>query len=426
MECVLQERSGKGIVKDYFSRVDKFQSYRAPPYAYKTLMEMVKADPVMFTATSLTVDLSTYKGYSFIGGTEEQIKNAKELFNDKLDFDQVIENILFQLLVYGDAFLEVVWNEEKTQVIELKPLESSQMAINYTESGDIVGYVQKIEGKSELDFPQFAPDEVVYFRHYWIGSQVYSYSPFEAIRTPYTTKIYANDYLKNIFINLPPKIIYFLSNASETQRKLFIENLIRAKTNPGLDIIAQGEKFESKLLQVSFDSGLINVLEYLRKEVMMITRVPPHWIGVLDGANRGIGENVVIPYETKIKKIQQKVSSQLNRQLMPLLNLDLDFKWNAVSLMDERTIVEIMNFLKSQGFDSETIIDYARERGLDLRQGASIEVTPPLSSNQVLQNETAQSRLRENPKSQKMNDNLNKKGVSEEGKAKLEMKKVAA
>ena len=73
----------------------------------------------------------------------------------------------------------------------------------------------------------------------------------------------------------------------------------------------------------------------------MPLRIPPHWLGLVKGINRGIGESVVIPYETKIKKIQHKITSQINRELMPQLGFkDLKFKFNAISLTDEKVIIE--------------------------------------------------------------------------------------
>jgi len=427
MELVLEERSSKGIVKDYFTRLEtSHKSFKEAPYLYKTLMDMTESDPILFNAVSLTVDLATYKGYDFLGKNKRELEKARLLFNQELDFDQVIDNLMWQLLVYGDAYLEVRWNDSKTEVVELNPLETTEMRVNYTEHGEIVGYVQKVEGKSEKSWVHFSKDEVIYFRHFWVGSQVQSRSPFQSISRAFSTKVYANDYLQSIFRNLPPKIVYFLKNASEKQRKLFVENLIRAKTNPNMDIIAQGEAFDSKMQQVTFDSGLMGVLDYFRKEVLMVTRVPPHWIGILDGANRGIGENVVIPYETKIKKIQQKIASQINKELMPKLKLsNLVFKWNAISLLDEKEVIANMAQLSAQRFDSETIIQYARDHGLKLSDNAKIEDPVQTMAGPQVQKDGAPSRQRAG-KSDQMGNKLNQKGVSQESKQKLDSKKVSA
>lgn len=424
MELILQERSSKGVVKDFYSGIQgRTNKYKEPPYVYQTLMDMTESDPILFNAVSLTSDLTTYKGYDFIGKNERDVKRARELFNTKFDFDQVVDNIIWQLIVYGDSYLEVRWNESKTEVIELHPLESTEMKVNYTENGDIIGYVQKVEGSDNKDV-QFTQDEVIYFRLYWVGTQVQSRSPFKSIARSFSTRVYGNDYLQSIFRNLPPKIVYFLKNANDKQRKLFVENLLRAKTNPNMDIIAQGDAFESKIMEPSFDSGLLGVLEYLRKEVLMITRVPPHWVGLLDGANRGIGENVVIPYETKIKKLQQKIASQINRELLPKLKLsNLQFHWNAISLLADKEIIANMAQLRAIRYDENTVTSYGRQRGLNLPVEAKIEEENPISDGTQIQNDSAPSRQHKG-KSDPMSTNLDAKGVSAEGKKKLESKQV--
>lgn len=429
MQYVLEERSSKGIVKDYYTRFKpeispKNKSFKELPFIEQTLMSMVKADPILFSAVELTVDTATSKGYDFLGENSREIKRARKLFNDKLDFDQIISNILFQIQIYGNAYLEVRWNESKTEVIELHALESSEMKIEFNENGDILYYLQKVAGKGKEHWPTFDLDEVIHFRMYNIGSSVYSHAPFEAITRSYANRVYANDYLMKIFLNMPPKMIYFLKNASEKQRELFFENLIRAKQDYRIDVVAQGEAFDSKLAEVSFDNGLMQVLDYLRKEVLMITRVPPHWIGLLDGANRGIGENVVIPFKTKITKLQQKIASQINHELMPKLKLsNLEFKWNAVSLMDDKEIIANMAQLKAIQYDSETITEYGRERGLDLNEDAEIEQFLPPTGGPQIQDDSAPSRQRANP-AENMNNKIDEQGVSKEGAKKLEQKQV--
>lgn len=423
---VIEERASKSIVEDYYTyNFPSNSKYNEPPSLYEVEMDMVEADSVLFSAVSLTVDLVTYNGYSFIGDNTDKVKACKKLFNNFYDFDQVIDNLTWQLIVYGDAYMELVWDESRTRVMELHPLNTPEIVQKYNPNGDILYYLQKVNGKSEKEWIRFEYDDVIYFRRYWIGTQVYSHCPFKSISRSYATKVHSNDYLSSIFNNLPPKLVYFLKNANDKQRKLFIENLYRAKTNPNIDIVAQGEAFDSKMLQVAFDAGLLNVLNYLRQEILMVTRCPPHWVGMLEGANRGIGENVVIPYETNIKKIQHTIASQINRQLMPKIGLnDIEFKWNAISLLDEKTILGNMQMMSSMRFDSDSIIDYAKEHGLKIPEESKIEEIESLpTGSPQIQNDASPSRQRNNPKDN-MNSNIDKKGVSAQGKEKLDQKKM--
>ena len=426
MELVFQERASKAIAEGYYTSTSKTRDYVENPYEYKTLMDLAEADPILSTACDLTVDLATYNGYSFIGD-EFVVVEAQERFDTELDFDQVIDNILYQLLIYEDAYMELQWNESHTKVAKLSPLNTAEMKINYDDHGEVLNYVQVVEGKAgEKMEIYFDKDSVIYFRNRWIGNTVYSRNRFKAISRGFATKVYANNYLQKLFLNIPPKIAYFLKSQSQRHREDLIENVTRAKTNPGMDLFAQGEDFKAQILTPEIPAALLPILEFLRKEVLMVTRVPPHWVGILDGANRGIGENVVIPYETKIKKLQQKIASQINRELMPKLSLDAEFKWNAVSLLDEESVVRIMGQLKAVGLDADSVIEFARNHGLRLSEDAFIEMPPSMGSGQPslqVQDESAPSRQRNNPKGT-MNVNINKAGVSAEGKKKLDARKV--
>ena len=419
MEVIVQTRASRGIVKDYNLVKQNFNAQTTIEHlSNMTALDMYEVDPALSAAIDLTVDLATYKGYDFRGKNEKEIKKARKLFNDTLDFDSVIDNILYSFLIYGNAYLEIVFNKSGTEVKELHPLETTEMEVVFDEHGEILNYIQKPAGSGKDNWVIFDKDSIVYFRLKLIGSEVKSRVPFKPIARDFTTNVLSNNYLQKIFLNLPPKVIYFLKTASERHRKEFIENLIRSKTNPNIDIVMQGEAGDSKLIQPNFDTGLMSVLGWIQKRVLMITRVPPHWVGMLDGANRGIGENVVIPYETRIKKIQQKIASQINRELMEKLKLEnVEFIWNAISLLDEKELIANMGQLSTQGFDSETIIDYARDRGLNLNENAHI-IAPPSPSGPQIQDDSAPSRQREG-KSDKMNDEINKKGVSDAGKAKL-------
>jgi len=421
-EDLISLRASRGIVADYYNNYDKRQGID-PPYEYKILRDMVESDAVLGAAIDLTIDLVTVNGFDFYGKNKRLIEEARKLFNDKLDFDQVIDNILYQMIIYGDAFLEL-GRTNSGKVTALYPLETTEMVIDYDEHGEIKGYIQKPQHYSRNRYIYFSPDEVIHFKLKSIGSAVYSATPFKPIFKDSASSIYANDYLKQIFRNLPPKMVYFLRGASDKQRKQFITNVRKAKTNPMLDIVATSTDagaMESKILQYDFDNGLLKVLEYLQKRVLAITRVPPHWIGMLEGANRGIGENVTIPFETRIRKIRQKIESQINRELLPRLGLGtLEFKFNPSSFMDEKAIVEIMQRLKAINMDSDTILNYAKQRGFPLLPGSKIveEIKEPANS---VEKDAYLSRNRENLKTDKMKVNLNKKGVSDEGKEKLEM-----
>ena len=419
-------RASAGIVKDYAPTPNDVHDLNPD---LDVVLDMFRYDPVLSTALDLTVDLATYNGYDFVCKSERQRDMAFNMFDNVLDFDQVIDNVLYSALIFGDAFMEVRMAGNKPS--ELWPLESTEMKLVYDEHGEITGYQQMPHGTAK-DVIDFSVDEVIYFRMKWIGSRVNSYSPFEPASKSYATMMYGNQYLQSIFKNVPPKIMWTLKQASTEQRKLFIQNLLKAKSNPNIDLVALGES-DAKMLQVTFDSGLVEVLDRLRQDVMMITRIPPVWLGITDGSNRSSSETMTIPFETRIKKLQSKIASAINKQLMPKLGLgDVTFKFNPISLRDEKLILEAARQLKDMGFDSDTVVDYLKNKGFQLAPESHIMtpeeagIIPGQSATVGKKDEKGfQSRKRMDGKVDSVTNNLDKSGVSAEGGKKLEKAQLA-
>jgi hypothetical protein len=146
-------------------------------------------------------------------------------------------------------------------------------------------------------------------------------------------------------------MIYFIEQANKEQRELFMQNLIKAKTNPQMDIVGIG-KANAQMLQYEFSNGLIDILNYLREEVLMVTRVPKIWIGMTSQGNRSTAEASLIPFEARVNHIQHIFESYINRELMPKLGYEnLRFKFNPVSLMAEKAILSNAQLLSTLNWE---------------------------------------------------------------------------
>ena len=429
-EEFIQTRASKSITKGYNETGDDFQT---PPQDYEIVLDMARNDPIIATALDLTVDLVTFNGFKFVSTNESkpnerEIKRATNVFNNVLDFDQVIDPVLYNLLIFGDSYLELRRNGNN-EIKELFSLPTTEMKVDFDKHGTIQGYVQKPQNNRYGNVP-FSADEVLYFKLKQIGNNVYSETPFLPIASSYTTKIFANKYLQELFRNIPPKILYALENANRAERELFMENLRRGKTDPALDLVGFG-KVDANVLKLVIDGGFLQVLKDIRNEVLTVFRIPVHWVDASTTPNRGIGESVVIPYDTKIKKIQAKVASLINKVLMPALGFsNIKFQWNPTSLTDEKSVVEIAGKLSAMNLDGDSVLSYLRLKGIELPVDAKIEEpmeqlgdSPGLTGPQI-QKDASPSRQRMDKSTDKMTSNLNKSGVSEAGGKKLEEKRM--
>ena len=369
-------RASMGIVKDYLQNVT--DDKQEPESSYDLLLDMFENDAVLTTAVDTTVDEVTNNGYMIIGKNKKESKRIHELLNEDLDFDRVIRNIIYSMLIYGDAFMEI--RRTDGEVSELHPLETTEMLIRYDKHGDILGYVQRPKSQ-EAEVP-FLPDEVIHFRFKWIGSRVYSYTPFKSIMREYSTKKYAQTYLSRIFVNFPPRLMYTLANANKDQVKFFMENLKNAKNNPHKDLVGLGEIDVKETGMPNFQSGLVEILDYLRSEISMVTKVPPIWLGIPDTSGRSSGEAQIKSFESRIKSIQRNIESTFNKQFLKVIaTAPLKMVFHPVSLMNEEMVFKNAEIMKNIGVDVNSILFYLKEKGMRIPVDAKVEKPePPMGS----------------------------------------------
>jgi hypothetical protein len=447
MADIIDVRSSRGVVKDFNFNFgsDMTTGLKPSDIHYDILLDMFRRDPVLSTAIDITVDSCTNNSFKFIGDNTRTVKEATKLFFEKYDFDRVLDNILYSMLIYGDAYLEL--RREGNQVTELHPLETTEMFIDYDKNGEVKHFIQKPPGKGKSAWIYFTTDDVIHFRLKWIGSRVYSYNPLEPIGNSYATKIYGYNYLKHIFTNLPPELVYVLKGANDEQIEEFKANLRRIQSNPKEKLIVkvnQDDEFDVKEFQVKFDSGLSEVLGLLKHEVLMITRVPPIWVGMLQAGNRSTDEALIYPFEVRIRKLQHIISSDINKFLLTKLGLqNLKFVFNPVAFSSEKSIMEIASQMKAIGLETKgeihPIVHYLREKGINIPDETFIpsaeemqermmamqpEQGQPGAPKAQIQSDGAPSRQRENKKTDSMTSKLDDKGVSAAGKKKQEERKA--
>lgn len=434
---LMDTRASQGYVKDYGFQFSPSQvtGLQPPDVRYGILLDMFRSDSTVSTAVGITVDAVTNNGFNFVGENQKAVKEATKLFYDNFDFDRVVDNLIYSLLIYGDAYLEL--RREENTITELHPLETTEMYIMYNEHGEITEFIQRPPGKPSAEI-HFHPDNIIQFRLTWIGSRIYSYSPSESIAFSFSSKIYANNYLRNIFENLPPEFIHVLKGANKEQRNEYIANLRRVKSNPKEPLVVRtngkDDDFEVKELQVKFDEGLAKALDFLKKEVLQIYRVPPAWLGMMQGDNRSTSEALIYPFELRVRKLQHNIASDINKFLLPKLGLNnIKFKFNPVAFSSEKSIVEIAQMMKTIGLepknesDEHPITFYLKEKGIQIPSDTKIASAEEMAEREMkvqIQDDTAPSRQRENKQTDKMTSNLNEKGVSEAGKKKLDAAKA--
>ena len=96
-------------------------------------------------------------------------------------FNSIIWNLLIQKKVYGDAFAEIIRDEESGELINLKPLDPSKMKIIVDEKGMILRYEQmEMIGKEGKMLQKFEPEDILHLCNDRIADEIHGVSIIEA------------------------------------------------------------------------------------------------------------------------------------------------------------------------------------------------------------------------------------------------------
>lgn len=401
-------RASRGYVREYSPGPDQTPTAISEDDA-RVFLDMIRSDPIIATAFEIITDFAVSPGYDFypIDDTalaKKEAEEAKKYFSEKINFDEIQENMFYSLNLYGNLFVEMVGDKPT----EVHVLDSLITVPKYDKHGTMTGYKQKFPAPEGKD-PEWRMDEVMYFRLKKIGSKVESYMPLEPINRNFSTYIYANNYLLQIFKNIPPRLIYYLKNASEPARREFIANLKLARVDPSVDLVARGE-VGTTITNIDIFDGLFKVLKYLRQQILMITRVPPVLIGLIDaeGANRGNSEAQTAGFEITIKRLHQTIEQQINSQLMKKLGFNrCKFKYNPPSIKDEKRVLENANILAAMGMKKGALAKFLSERGIKVSATDFEEQTDV-----AMPKDQFPSRKREDKATGDMSNNVGAAGVS--------------
>ncbi|MCK9370456.1 phage portal protein [Candidatus Dojkabacteria bacterium] len=360
-----------------------------PPQEYEILKQIYLKDPIVSTAIDIKSEMVLTNGWNFRGKNKRDVEKAYSEF-ERLNMYEVLLNFLKQVELYGDGYLEPRYDEVNgiatTKVKEVWTLETPLTRIKFDKNGKVEGYCQvnrftpNVTGK----MPEWKSDELFHYAENWFGSSVYSYSPILSVGGQFTNKVYGNNYIMQLFKNLPPKFMHILSNASKDQAANYRQALQAGKSNVNQDLVVftTGETTQTKIMpiEVNFTSnGIVELLTYLREEVLTRMRVPPTLLG-LAAKSEGRSEPQMFLFSSHIKTKQRRLAWFINKNIMPLLGLDnIQIFFRPVMFEDAEKVMAIARSMIDAGIRNENgedpALKYLKDNGFDLPEGT--EITEP-------------------------------------------------
>jgi hypothetical protein len=319
----LLKGSGAGFVTPpytaYWERLWGTQPIEDLP-KYKDLYTFT---PYIKASIDVTVNLAISNGFELEGGED----NVREWLNDWLDEQNILETLRIvatDMLVFGNAYLEMCRNEDTGKIEWLKPLDPVHMRVRRDAYGQVLGYIQL------LTFPPvvFASDEICHFK-WGAKSWWYEFSYGTSLLRP-LLKIQAlidqleDDMAVIVHTYAKPMLVVKGGTPERPFTDQQLQQLVEAfrDRKPATDVFVRGDVDVEVVPSLTKDVNVTFWLDYLLRQREAVLGVPKIFLGYSEGTNRATAEIIMQEYVTRLRMMQEIIGDTLETVLFKQLIRD--------------------------------------------------------------------------------------------------------
>ncbi len=283
--------------------------------------------PYIKAAIDVTVNLAISNGFELDGGDEK----VRQWLMDWLDEQNILHTLRIvatDMLVFGNAFLEICRNEDTDEIAWLKPLDPVEMRVRRNEYGDVFGYIQL------LTFPPvaFEAQDMVHFR-WGAKSWWYEFSYGTALLRPLLKTQALLDQLESDLSVIchtytKPMLVVKAGTAERPFSDAQLQSLMEAfrDRKPATDVFVRGDVVVDVIPSMTKDVNIQFWLDYLYKQREAVLGVPKIFLGESEGSNRATADVVMQEFVTRLRMLQEIVGNVLETVLFKQL---IDQKFGA-------------------------------------------------------------------------------------------------
>lgn len=266
-----------------------YESFLACPWSWSCVNVIAKT----ITAGPLVFDWDSDDGE----GDEQQPDKPPEVLacerlfrytNEREDIRQLMRSTISDLLVFGDAFIEVVWVAGVPAA--LYSLDSPSMSVIADAHGAVSSYVQITEFQQRAEFQ---PHEVIHISLDSPRSGMFGVSPTQAVLLPMTAWLFAAATLKEVYRKGAPINIHVDMPQGMPQPEInrwtaqyMAQNV--GPRNIGRPVMTKGGATVNELGYRKVEE-LLHTLDQKRDEIVSGYGVPPALAGIIESGNLGGG-----------------------------------------------------------------------------------------------------------------------------------------
>lgn len=261
------------------------------------------------------------KGYK---AKEKKDQLEKIRGNGKDTFNSILANLYKVAKICGDSFAEIVKNK-RSELKNLKPLNSETIKIYHNSYGLISKYEQVIQGKVATTFK---PDEIFHLANNRIGDECHGISSLEKLDKIIKFKNQSQDDLAVIFHRyVKPLLISKVDTDDQTEVNNFKTKLDNAFKNMENIIIPSGTVEEIERVSIPQFSTLDPMpwIRLLQEYFIMAEGIPEVILGYGKETTEATSKILYLAFQQNIEWEQLWLEEQIKAQL----GIEIEFEFPA-------------------------------------------------------------------------------------------------
>lgn len=300
------------------------------------LLFLYETHAIIYAIVNKIVKRIAGQGYQFLDKDGEVIEDANTVkIEDIFRGTQGNTSLLLQMrkwvqdiIITGDCYVEKV--EFNPRVIKLDPVSPKYMKKKVSANGDLIEYVQTINGQTLV---KFSPEEM--FSEGLNNGDIYGISPVRAIWREIQADLMAVVFNNKFFENSAnPTTMFFLKDEVNTMDKDQIENIKKQLMSAYQGAVNNGKPLINNVIaDVKTIDRDLDKMQFLETRDKFIEKacsafdISKVMLGITDSANEATASKSMRQefYLTAVKPYEQIIERFVNEEILPNLGYQ-DYK----------------------------------------------------------------------------------------------------
>lgn len=251
-------------------------------------------------------------------------------------FNTIIENMIRTYNIGGDAFAEIIRDDNK-RLINLKPLNPERMVIISNKQGQIIRYEER-RTNGKKGFTSFKPEEIFHLSRNRVANEVHGQSLIEQLETIILMRNEAMDDMKKLMHRHVKPVNVFKLDTDDEDKISSFKSKADAVAESGENLYIPMGAVEQEIISIPQNATLspLSWIESLNQYFWQATGGTDVVIGATQGVTEAAMKIKYLAYQQSIEEEQLYIEEQVGKQLGLFIELDFPASLENELLSDNK------------------------------------------------------------------------------------------